>query len=455
MEAIRIVASVLALASLALLVAGLIRPEWVLRRSKKPTRWKAAGLCVAGFLAFSITSGLLAEEGRTGETERPGKRERKSRRLKDLSQEELDEMRNALDRELVALSAETLDSTEIADRQLRSLRPAEEWDLGGVLIGGWLYRNHDLMERDEYGVPSSRFLFPGNERPYSYTFYRVRIGDSRRDSLFSSHSHTYPVAMDGVTMFSSNSDGLFRQHISASEPTRMKSIEGGGSNVAVIDNVILFDGRLYYTQAVDTLAAEDMRRAAYNICSIKADGSDDRKLTGRVYQDFCIYRGAIYARNNFTGELEKLDLNGTPVDNYGRIGYGYFDLYGDFAYYLDEGRLHKIDIETGKRQRLNGNDRAKTNPVIARGHLFFSTQRSRIGESYLNSVGVFGDLCSIDLESGELETIYSERLCEFSGAYNGVLYCREFIESDPEQGRGSVANFQINMDGTDKRDVSL
>ena len=159
----------------------------------------------------------------------------------------------------------------------------------------------------------------------------------------------------------------------------------------------------------------------------------------------------IFARNYNSYELEKLDINGNLIENYGTIGkVGFFEVYNDCIYYLDESLLYKIDIATKNKQLINNNSSYKLNPVIYNNNLFYNTRKQFIVNRNTNmSIGGFGDLCSISLESGEFNKISTLSLCYLINIYNDIIYCREFIIG------GNLGEFQINIDGTEGKSVKL
>ena len=424
MEIIRGILSILMVASLLFLIVGLIKPQWVLRWTKKPTRWKVAGWWFLIFFVFALMNGFVSEKVNP------------TKELKDLTSEELNKMLNLIDRERDLPETDILDSVEFADRERKSLRPARN---DNTYSKGWLYKWIRLYEGD----------FPPPFSKENYMLCRIRLGDFKTETLFTSEYNLDLVSVDNNQLFFRNSNALFKQSIYSNERVILKEVESNTKND--INNVIVFNNRLYYTQPIDSIA--DDSRAAYNICSMNTDGSEDRKLTGRYYQDFCIYKGMIFARNIFSQELEQLDINGNQIDNYGKIGYEYFDVYNDCIYYLD-GRhmLYKINIVTKNKQLLNNNTFTKLNIVISRNYLFFNTSNAQIGRHYGYGI-MYGNLCCINLENGKMNEMYKEQLCILTDVYNGIIYCKEFIESDSIQGKGNVVEFQMNIDGTDKKNL--
>ena len=103
---------------------------------------------------------------------------------------------------------------------------------------------------------------------------------------------------------------------------------------------------------------------------------------------------------------------------------------------------------------VNNNTRSKLNPIIARNHLFFYTGEARVttSDDYIGSN--YGNLYSINLVTGELKNIYTEHYCVLSSLYNGIIYGREFVKS-VQGGQGILKNFQINIDGTDKKNIQF
>jgi len=350
-----------------------------------------------------------------------------------------------VNRERGFYDTEILDSVELADKERKSLRPT----INDGVIGrdfynnGWLYRWISLYEGDIPPLLSKK----------NHLFCRINVSNHKMDKIFTSEYLKDLVAVDNNQLFFRDSNGLYKQRIHNDKRVLIKKIKGNKSNVEnYISNVIVYNDRLYYAQPIDSIA--DEKRAENNICSMNTDGSDDKKITGRYYQDFIIYKGMIFARNNISTELEKLDINGNIIENYGKIGREYYDVYNDFIYYLDDKHmLRKIDISTKNKQLVNTNDFKKLNTVISRNHLFFNTSIARVGRN--PGFGfAYGKLFSINLETGEMKEIYKERLCSLSGVYNGIIYGSEFIESDSSKGTGNVMEFQINIDGTGKKSIN-
>jgi len=294
---------------------------------------------------------------------------------------------------------------------------------------------------------------------HRYMLCRIKLSDLKTETIYRNGPHITLVAVVNDFLFSRSNGGLYKQSIIDVKKNPINNnkeihLKKDKSNRNSIDNVILFNNRIYYSQPIDTIA--DNSKAVYNICSMNIDGSDDKKLTGRYYnKNFCIYKGMIFARNYNSAEIEKLDIKGNQIDNYGNIGYGYFDVYNDCIYYLDNdysheiSTLYKIDTNTKKKQLIKGNPFIILNPVISNNHLIFNTKKQylqRSGSSY--NIASLGDLYSINLESGERKNICPERLCALYDVYNGIIYCKEFVD-------GNIREFQINIDGTDEKAVKL
>jgi len=306
----------------------------------------------------------------------------------------------------------------------RSLQPQKEY----VLNNGWLY---------------GCIYQPQGK----HTFCRIRLSDFKKEIFRNVSFIDGFVAVDNDQLFFSY-HGLYKQRMDNLNRIPLKKVESKTSNV--INNVIFFNNRLYYMQEID--GTTDKRKALYNICSMNTDGSDDKKLTGCHYRDFCIYKGMIFARNNESAEFEKLDINGNLMDNYGKVGYGYFfEVYNDYIYYLDKEQLYGININTKEKRLIKSSPFPLINPFISNNHLFFSTAKENVVNKNTNmSVGSYGDLYSINLASGELKRIYTG-LCSLFYVYNGIIYCREAVVLSEVY----VNEFQIKMDGTGKERVEL
>jgi len=309
---------------------------------------------------------------------------------------------------------------------------------------------HSLRPSDGYAY-SDGWLYSCENDNNHYSFYRVRLSDLKKEIIARNVPYTEHFVVDINRLFFSD-EGLYRRRFDNNNNIPLKRVVTNVGNI--IDNVILFNNRLYYTQPIDNT---DSRKAVYNICSINTDGTGDKKLTGRYYESFCIYKGMIFARNGNTTEIDKLNNNGSLIDNYGEIGRGYFDVYNDCIYYLEIdynkeiSLLYKIDINTKNKQLIKGYPFTILNPIISNNHLVFNTKKQQVMNQNTNaSIGFFGDICSINLESGELKRIYTEQLCSLFYVYNDIVYCTEFVERESD-----ILEFQINIDGTDKKRVEL
>ena len=353
-----------------------------------------------------------------------------------------------LDRELDAMNTEILDSVEIADRELKSLRYSKYG--APIFSNGWvfyLYDNFDGEQLPYFSIPISR------ESYYFHLLYRIRLSDFEADSILCNNNFTKFHAVDNSWVFfeEHNHDNyLYKQHILGDERILIKKFES--RHASCFGNVIVLDDRVFFTQVVDSI--KDIENGKDLIVCVKTDGSDNKILTEPFYRDFCIYKGMIFARN-YLCELEKMDLNGNKIDNYGKIGSRFFDVYDDYIFFESDidGGMCKMNINTKKKQLVN-NSFSFENCFIAHNHLFFNSHKSSIQKADQYSIPiVFGDLCCINLQTGKMKTIYSEHDCELSGVYNGILYGKEFIMSDAINNRGSLMKFQINMDGTGKKNL--
>ena len=349
-----------------------------------------------------------------------------------------------IERELDAMNTEILDTIEIADRMRKSVRNSKYNTL--VFSDGWVFYLYDRWSED-------------NPLPYfpagvcDNFLYRVRLSDFKADSILCNNNYFSLCAVDRYWVFYMEHGYLYKQHIRSNERIFLKEINYLRDNNR--GNVIVFNDRVYYTQVEDNI--EDGKAGDMDIIAcVKTDGSDDKILTKPFYRDFCIYNGMIFARN-YLYELEKLDLNGNKIDNYGKIGSIFFDVYEDFIYFISDnnGGIYKIDINTKKKQFVyNNNSFSFENSFIAYNHLFFNTNKSSIQKNDPNSFSfarTFGNLCCVNLKTGKMKKIYSEHDCELIGVYNGVLYGKEFIMSDATNKSGSLVKFQINIDGTGKK----
>jgi len=353
--------------------------------------------------------------------------------------------------ELDAMNTEILDTVEIADRMCKSLRSSEYNTL--VFSNGWVFYLHNKSSDDD-PLP----YFPAGV--CDNFLYRVRLSDFKADSILCNNNYSVFYAVDKYWVFFMELDyldnqytqGLYKQHIRSNERTLLKKINYGN-----INNVIVFKDRVYFTQAADSIG--ENREGRYIIACVKTDGSDDKILTKPFYRDFCIYKGMIFARNDLY-ELEKLDLNGSKMDSYGKIGGDFFDIYDDYIYYVSENddNIYKIDINTKKKQLVYNTSFFHNTSIyspfencfIAHNCMFFISRKSSIRKEEGIPIAL-GDLYCLNLKTGKMKKIYSEHDCELTGLYNGVLYGKEFVMSDAKNNKGSLIKFQINMDGTGKR----
>jgi len=346
-------------------------------------------------------------------------------------------------------NTEVLDTVEIADRARKSFQHVE--NDAPIFSNGWVYYCWDKYADDNK---------PSLSIPDKYTSfcYRVKLSDNTEEGIFGSEGLTSILAVDNNWVFFNDykqDNFLYKQHIGADERILLKKFES--RYASCFGNVIVFDDRVFFTQVVDSIGG--IEEGKNLIACVKTDGSENKILTKPFYRDFCIYKGMIFARN-YLYELEKLDLNGNKIDNYGKIETEYYDIYDNFIYYFYDSNLCKISIDTKKKQFLyycnevNLNSCSCENPFISRNHLFFNTNKYRVQRNDKKQFAAFfGDLRSINLENGEMKTIYSKCSCELSCVYNGVIYGRELVKSDSIKGQGSVLKFQINMDGTGKKDL--
>ncbi|MDR1763263.1 MAG: DUF5050 domain-containing protein [Dysgonamonadaceae bacterium] len=351
----------------------------------------------------------------------------KDNKGKDSTQEQLD----VLEGEQSLIDAEVLDSAEIADRERMALYSLRN----NIFNNGWFYK---CIERTDFSgdIPSDVSPYNSSET-INYLVYRIRLSDSKKEVLFGKKKFVQLITIDNNYLYFGYNSKLYKQRIHSKESILLKEND--------IYDAIVFGGRLYYTQLGD-----NKQRAIY---SMKIDGSDDKRLTEYNYRNrsnFCIYKGMIFAKNNLSEELEMLDISGNLIDSLGKVDYHYF-VYDSCIYLISNLNVYKINIETKKKQLLKSNQFI-SNPLIARNRLFFNTPNGHveINGHYEDS---YGDFCSINLETGELKIIDKKHPCSLIDAYNGILYYKGWAKYDSDN--ESVVGFQINMDGTDKKNMEL
>jgi len=299
----------------------------------------------------------------------------------------------------------------------------------------------------KYYAYSNGWLYQCISEPNNnnYPLCRFRLSDFKKETILKKTEYVDFFTVDNNQLFVLsnviNSQGIYKRSFYSDYSNRIsiKKVDN------YISNMILFDNKLYYSQAIDSICEKGGR----NICSINTNGKDDTKLTGCYYGDFCIYKGMIFARKSNSNEIDKLDIDGNLIDNYGKVGAGYFDVHNDCIYYLDNNNLYKIDINTKNKQAIKNFSLSVENPIINNNYLFFNTGKETIVNNNTGArIGNYGDLCCINLESGELKFIYSNSLCALFYVYNGIIYFREY-------GLNELKEFQINIDGTGKKSIEM
>ena len=406
------------------LIVGLLKPSLILPWSKKPSRWKVLGWWFFVQVVMFVVMILSYEK-------QPG-------------------MYNGQDEENTFLYIEALDSTEVADRGRKSFRPAE---ISHLFHNGWVYisQKRRFRENDKWVYSFSRNRLSDfksekiNEITVNDDNHRVLLIAVEDNWLYFYHSYREKDTLRSIYV---KYDVIYKQSMLTGEKITLKEIkvENTTSVAEGFKNFILYDGRLYYATSV---LLRSISAFTYDIYSMNTDGSDDKILSERYYYDFCIYKDMIFARNHTTLNLEKLNLNnGKIIDNYGVIKSHFFDIYDDFIYYFDEKyKIYKKSIKTKRTMLFSNNDFSKSNPVIARNKLFFNTSEQNYYPANVYGMiehRTFGDLFSIKLDDGKLDTIYTVRHSYLLNVYNGYIYGSEFILSDLDNNR-SMSSFRIDV----------